>query len=288
MMSIPIAMITDEAELKRAGFYWRERSNGVRALVCQRLAQDGFTNAFSTRLGGVSPMPQNALNLAGFHEDTAENIHENRRRFFSLFAGEWTLTACWQVHSSEVRVVRETPDALSEKQHCDALVTNVRTILLGIKTADCVPVLMGDTRTGASAAVHAGWRGTAASIVQNALERMREEYGTRPADVRAAIGPAAGACCYEVGSEVIEAFRQNFPDSDALFTPTRPGHARVDLQRANREQLIAAGVVAERIHTAPLCTMCRTDLFFSYRREKSSHGRVGRLLAVIGKAEVRG
>jgi len=116
------------------------------------------------------------------------------------------------------------------------------------------------------------------------MERMRREYDTRPEDIRAAIGPSAFACCYEVGSEVIEAFRSSFTaEADELFTPTREGHALIDLQRANCNQLIAEGVRAERIHLAPLCTMCRTDLFFSYRREKHLHGRVGRLMSVIGK-----
>jgi YfiH family protein len=146
-----------------------------------------------------------------------------------------------------------------------------------------VPIILGDASTGACAAVHAGWRGTIASILPRALERLKNEYGTRAEDIRAAIGPAAGACCYEVGAEVIEAFSTKFPDSAHLFTPTRAGHALVDLQRANREQLIAAGVAPERVHTAQLCTMCRTDLFFSYRREKALHGRTGRLMAVIGK-----
>jgi hypothetical protein len=115
---------------------------------------------------------------------------------------------------------------------------------------------------------------------------MAAEYGARAEDVRAAIGPAALACCYEVGSEVIEGFHQKFPESAAsLFKQTREGHSLVDLHRANREQLNAAGVPLERIHTAPLCTMCRTDLFFSYRREKKAHGRVGRLMSVIGKEQ---
>jgi YfiH family protein len=271
-------------ELMRAGFEWRA-AEGVRALVCAPLEQDGFANAFSTRLGGVSPMPQDALNLAGFNEDEAENIYENRRRFLKLFEGQWTLTACWQVHSADVRTVRDMEDARCDTEHCDALVTRVPRLLLGVKTADCVPVILADASTGACAAVHAGWRGTLSSILPRALERMKSEYGTLATDVRAAIGPAAGACCYEVGAEVIEAFDANFPNSTHLFKPTRAGHALVDLQRANREQLIAAGVAAERIHTAPLCTMCRTDLFFSYRREKKLHGRTGRLMAVIGKQE---
>jgi copper oxidase (laccase) domain-containing protein len=111
---------------------------------------------------------------------------------------------------------------------------------------------------------------------------MSAEYDVRPADVRACVGPAAGACCYEVGSEVIDAFSRKFADADELLTPTREGHARIDLQRANQDQLARAGVAPSRIHIAPLCTMCRTDLFFSYRREKSVYGRTGRLLSVIG------
>jgi len=233
-------------------------------------------------------MPQDALNLAGFNEDAAENIYENRRRFLKLFRGEWTLGACWQTHSADVRIVKNVEDArppeasLGENVYCDALTTNVPRILLGVKTADCVPVLLADARTRACAAVHAGWRGTLQSIVRRALERMAEEYGTRAEDVRAAIGPAALGCCYEVGHEVIEAFHERFTDADHLFRRTREGHALVDLHRANREQLIAGGVSGEKIHVAPLCTICRPDLFFSYRREKRVHGRTGRLMSVIG------
>jgi YfiH family protein len=282
MMSIPIEIITDETELERAGFFWREREQ-VRALVCEPFERAGFTNAFSTRAGGCSPMPQGALNLAGFNDDAAENIYENRRRFLKLFDGDWTLTACWQTHSADVRVVKDKADACCDTEHCDALTSDATNILLGVKTADCVSVLVGDMRTGAYAAIHAGWRGTLSSIINRTLERMSEQYGTRAADVRAAIGPAARGCCYEVGGEVVASFHERFPEADSLFTPTRDGHARVDLQRANRDQLIATGVPAESIYIAPLCTMCRTDLFFSYRREKSLYGRTGRLMSVIGK-----
>jgi len=285
---MPIEIITDDKDVTSAGFKWRE-SSGVVALVCTELERDGFVNAFSTRLGGVSPFPQDSLNLAGFNEDAAENIYENRRRFLKLFDGDWSLAACWQTHSADVRLVKNTEDAapaeasLGENIYCDALTTNAPRVLLGVKTADCVPVLLADKRNGACAAVHAGWRGTLSSIVLRTLERMKDEFGTEARDVRASIGPSANACCYEVGSEVIEAFHEKFPDSNSLFTPTREGHARVDLQRANREQLITAGVTPQNIHTAPLCTMCRTDLFFSYRREKLSAGRVGRLMSVIGR-----
>ena len=276
-------IITDDStELLHAGFHWRN-NDGISALVCAPLESDGFANAFSTRLGGVSPMPTDALNLAGFNEDTAQNIYENRRRFLKLFDGNWLLTGCWQMHGADIRTVRDPDDARRDTEYFDAMVSNAPRILLGVKTADCVPILLGDSRTGACAAVHAGWRGTLASILPRALERMSAEYGTSARDVRAAIGPAACECCYEVGSEVIEAVRKSFPRSEHLMNPTRDGHALIDLQRANREQLTEAGVAPERIHTAPLCTMCRTDLFFSYRREKQLYGRTGRLMSVVGR-----
>jgi purine-nucleoside/S-methyl-5'-thioadenosine phosphorylase / adenosine deaminase len=281
-------MITSDDQLTEAGFYWRE-SDGVRALICAPLEADGFVNGFSTRLGGVSEMPVNSLNLAGFNEDAAENILENRRRFLKLFPGHWAFAGCWQVHGADVRVVQTAADAQpTENQRgetifCDVIVSNANGVLAGVKTADCVPILMGDTRTGAFAAVHAGWRGTLAGAVVVGAERLAKEYDTNPADLRVAIGASAGPCCYEVGSEVIDAFTSKFAGGDKLFTHTREGHARVDLLKSNRDQLISIGVKPERIHTAPICTMCRTDLFFSYRKEKAIHGKVGRLLAVVGR-----
>lgn len=282
---MPIEMITTDSEfLARAGFHWRAGGD-VRILVCAPLAAEGFVNGFSTRGGGCSPFPQGALNLAGFNEDDAANIRENRRRFLQLFRGHWRLATCWQVHGADVRVLGgDTKGALdANEERCDALATDAPHILLGVQTADCVPILLGDARHGACAAVHAGWRGTAAEIVPAALARLRAAYGTRPEDVSAALGPAALGCCYEVGSDVSETFRARFPYADELLTPTRPGHARIDLHGANRRQLTDAGVAPTRIHAAPFCTICRDDLFFSYRRDKKLHGRTGRLLAVVGK-----
>jgi YfiH family protein len=275
--------------MKATGFYWRD-VDGVRALVCKPLEQDGFVNGFSTRLGGVSDMPRDALSLAGFNDDRAENILENRRRFLKLFPGEWSLAGCWQVHGADVRVVNTREEAKpAEDQHgdtiyCDVIVSNAQGVLAGVKTADCVPILIGDPVTGAFAAIHAGWRGTLAGAVVVGVERMRDEYGANPADMRVAIGASAGPCCYEVGQEVIDAFTEKF-GVGGLFTPTRQGHAKIDLLKANSDQLIAAGVSPQRIHIAPLCTMCRTDLFFSYRKEKSVNGKVGRLMAVIGNRQ---
>jgi len=284
---MPMEIITSDDQLDEAGFYWRE-SDGVRALVCAPLEADGFVNGFSTRLGGVSQMPANALSLAGFNDDAAENILENRRRFLKLFPGDWQLAGCWQVHGADVRVVRSLDDAkpaenqLGDTIYCDVIVSDAKGVLAGVKTADCVPILLGDPVSGAFAAVHAGWRGTLATAVVAGVKRLQEEYNARPENLRVAIGASAGPCCYEVGGEVIDAFTSRFGNA-SLFTTTRPGHAKIDLLKANRDQLESAGVMPERIHTAPICTMCRTDLFFSYRREKSLHGKVGRLMAVVGR-----
>lgn len=282
-------IITSDAQLTEAGFYWRE-IDGVRALVCAPLEADGFVNGFSTRLGGVSEMPKDSLSLAGFNDDAAENILENRRRFLKLFPGDWALAGCWQVHGAEVRVVQTALEARPAENergdtiYCDVIVSNASGVLAGVKTADCVPILIGDPVTRGFAAVHAGWRGTLATAVVEGVKRLTKEFGAKPENLRVAIGASAGPCCYEVGTDVIDAFTSRFGSGANFFTTTRPGHALIDLLKANRDQLESAGVLPERIHTAPICTMCRTDLFFSYRKEKNLHGKVGRLMAIVGRS----
>lgn len=263
------------------GFYWREKK-GVKVLVCRALEDKGFANGFSTRLGGVSAFPENSLNLAGFDEDAPENIFENRKRFLQTFEKDFILATAWQVHGDAVKFVNNLNQARDGNGRFDALVSNLENILVGVKTADCVPVLIGDAETKSFAAIHAGWRGTVQSIVVETIEKMRREFGTKPQNLICAIGAAATCKNYEIGQEVIDAFRANFPDSKNLFTPTRDRHALVDLHLANKEQLISTGVAPENIFVAPFCTIERTDLFFSYRKEKKSYGKTGRLLSVIG------
>ena len=276
------SLFKDEQILTDAGFYWRER-DGVKVLVSKRLEDAGFANGFSTRLGGVSPFPENGLNLAGFDEDSSENIAENRRRFLGALDGDFRLATAWQVHGDDIRVVANESDIDNSNEKFDGLISQVPNVLVGVKTADCVPVLLADTRTGAFAAVHAGWRGTAQSIVAKAVQKMTAVFGTDPSDLIAAIGPAASGRCYEVGSDVIETFAKNFSNGESYFTATRDGHALVDLHIANRDQLVEEGVPEFAISIAPLCTIERTDLFFSYRVEKKLYGKTGRLLSVVGR-----
>ena len=281
---MPVEMIiSDAATLAETGFYWRER-NGVKILVCKPLEDAGFINGFSTRVGGVSTIRDTGeLSLAGFEEDSAGNINENRRRFLETLGSDFKLATAWQVHGDGVKTVRTNEDVERSEEKFDSLVSQLPGVLIGVKTADCVPVLIGDTKTNAFAAVHAGWRGTVQSIVVRAIEKMQSEFGSDPEDLMAAIGPAASGKNYEIGQDVVEAFGNAFDGSEKYFAPTTEGHALVDLHLANKDQLLSCGVPFDAIYTAPFCTIERTDLFFSYRVEKKLFGRTGRLLSVIGR-----
>ena len=270
--------------LAENGFYWRE-TNGVKVLVCKLLEEKGFVNGFSTRIGGVSDFPENSLNLAGFDEDSAENIEENRKRFLAVLDGDFTLASAWQVHGDGVKTVRSLTDAENSDEKFDSLISKLPNILVGVKTADCVPVLIGDPKTKSFAAVHAGWRGTVESIVVKAIEKMKSEFRTNPKDIICAIGPAASCRNYEIGQDVIDTFEEKFSTGGKLFVETRKGHALIDLHLANKDQLLSVGVLEENVLTAPFCTMERTDLFFSYRQEKKVYGKTGRLMSVIGSKD---
>jgi YfiH family protein len=263
-----------------------EQESGVQLLVCEPLERLGFKNAFSTRLGGVSPLPADALSLGNFSHDERANVIENRRRFLAaLDASDWPLVTAKQIHSADIRSVLDADDARGEPTACDALTANVERTFLAVQTADCMPVLIADERTRAFAAVHAGWRGTFAGIVARTIERMQQEYGSRPADLHAALGPAISAEVFEVGAEVLDAFRGKYEYAETLFSNLQPsGKGHINLNLANARQLMDAGVREDRIHDCGLCTWLRNDLFFSYRREHGAEKPVGRLLGVIGRA----
>lgn len=156
----------------------------------------------------------------------------------------------------------------------DALYSNSPSTTVGVKTADCVPVLLVDVRHRAVAAVHAGWRGTLADIVTTTLRAMSARYGTVAQDVQAAIGPSIGPCCYEVGPEVAMRFSGLFPERDGLDARTT-----IDLSEANRRLLERCGVPRDQIFSAGLCTMCMAGDFHSFRRDRD---RAGRMLSIIG------
>jgi YfiH family protein len=256
---------------------------------------DWLCHGFSTRVGGVSRvyLPDSAeaethgeLNLGFTAQDTAENVRENRLRFIEQVTGrrETPLATVSQVHSS-LSVVAETGNAGGNTgvgagliPQADGILSDRAGLLLGIQTADCIPVLVADPVKRAVGAFHAGWRGTVERIVELGVARMREEYGSDPADLIAAIGPGIGACCYAVGDEVLTRFEANFSYADSLFL-RQDGALRLDLVEANRRQLLAAGLRPEAIATVGGCTGCQPHLFFSHR---ASGGHAGRMMAVAG------
>lgn len=258
----------------------------ITLLICEPLERAGFTHAFTTRKGGVSPLPEAALSLGNFAKDSAENINENRRRLLKALAiRDWPLITARQIHSADVTLVNDAQSAQAEPTVCDALTTDLPRTLLAIQIADCMPILIGDQRSGAVAAVHAGWRGTLAGIVARTLERMQHAYGTRAQDVLAAFGPTIQSANFEVGPEVVAQFEAAFEFAPQAVSQRKPtGQAHLDLAFINRQLLQNAGVPSAQIFNCGLCTVERNDLFFSYRKERGAEKPVGRLMGVIGRA----
>ncbi len=284
-----------------------------------------LVHGFSTRVGGVSTVytqplgrsqPVGELNLGYTASDTRAHVLRNRELFLralqsgsSAATQKKNLVLLRQIHSGLVhRVEAEHLSSLRDDSIFaagDGLLCTQAGPLLGILTADCLPVLVADTRQRIVAAFHAGWRGTVARVVERGVGRMRAEFGSRPQDLTAAIGPGIGGCCYTVGDEVRAAFDAQFSYSPTLFhevydsdpikekypllflTARAPGHSNLgpnlhlDLAEANQRQLLDAGVQAEQIHSLHLCTACHAEQFFSHR---ASHGFTGRMLNVIGIA----
>jgi len=257
-------------------------------------------HAFSTRPGGISPHEnEKVLNLGFTDWDTRENVQENRRRFQrAVGAEDLPLIALKQFHSDVIHLF-DSPS--TDPCRGDASITNRPNLLLAIQTADCVPILLVDPKHRAIAAIHAGWRGTLARIAAKTIGKMQMHFATNPRDLLAAIGPSIGPCCYEVGTEVATQFLSQFADAPTYFDEFRtgdepnpiqwlnmmpPGHqpppkgVLLDLRKANRSQLLAAGLRSQNIHTIDLCTACHPDLLFSYRKQGPASGRLMSVIAL--------
>lgn len=285
-----------------------KKSGAIQVLQAKTLAGEKWLlHGFSTRVGGASRLDGKAtLNLGYVEWDTKAAVEENRALFLAALAGSRNgaarlcLVTLKQIHSDAIHAVDSGP---AGQLKGDALISATPGLVLAVQTADCIPILLADPKRKVVAAVHAGWRGTLARIVMKTIGRMTMLHGTRPADVRAALGPGVGRCCYPVGLEVVQQFHSQFAAAREWFegpfdrltsddTPNPlqwlnrmpPGHqpppptANLDLVAANRWQLLEAGVKAKNIAASGLCTACRTDLLFSYRAER---GRTGRLLGAI-------
>jgi polyphenol oxidase len=225
----------------------------------------GFPHGFTTRTGGVSKGPFSSMNLGGRVGDAEGDVEANWRRLSETTGLRFARVR--QVHGDRVVVVEA---AALPTEEADAVVTLRPGIAACVSVADCVPILIGDPRSGAVAAVHAGWRGTLAHVAARAVEVLTRTTGAHPGDLLAAIGPAIGPCCYEVSADLAQVFRD---DLGARVAEPRSVGSRVDLWLANELVLRKAGVDRERIEVLGRCTSCELETFFSHRRERGETGR---------------
>lgn len=290
------------------------KKTSVQVLQAEHLKRiPWLIHGFSTRLGGFSrTYGKGDLNLGFTKDDSQIAVTRNRAAFLQKLGAVnrshhgkslWPVVTVRQIHSDIIRLIEHIP---YEPLVGDGMITATRGLLLAIQTADCLPVIMVDTRQHAVGVFHAGWRGTLKRIVEKGVGEMIRGFGSRPCDLKAAIGPGIHRCCYEVGEEVRTQFASQFGYADRLFrevqesdpvrekypllflTARAPGHGELppkiflDLVEANRQQLLAAGVPGKSIGASPLCTNCHPELLFSYRAEK---GKTGRLMGVAGIRE---
>jgi hypothetical protein len=255
------------------GWRW-ERHRTLPLLLADALAAFGVAHAFTTRLGGCSRPPFDSLNVGRGVGDDPEAVRANRSAVLGALGRSLEdQVEATQVHDRAAAVVSREQRGQTVSD-VDILVTRDPGVVLAMHSADCVPVLLFDPVRHAAAAVHTGWRGTAAGAVPVAVAGLHRWCGSRPADLIAVMGPAIGPCCYQVDRPVFEQF-ESWPWRADVFAPSGRGHWRLDLWEANRRQLTDAGVPAAAISQAGLCTSCYPEAFFSHRRD----GRTGRMVA---------
>lgn len=265
----------------------REREkNNVRYFVSDKINEAGALHAFSTRKGGVSSPPLASLNFDSRDADAPENIARNRSLFadaIGLSGAEMErLVTLNQVHGDALITVDAGYDF--KMKDADAMITNVAGTPIGILTADCQPILLFDPVKKVVGAAHAGWKGAYLKIGGLTVVAMRERFGSDLKDIRAALGPFIGPCCYAVKGDVHARFKEAFGSNAGLFFSGQDGLS-LDIGKANVKTLLDAGLVKENIEVSGLCTACRNDLFFSYRKEE---GRTGRQISVIMLREAHG
>lgn len=240
---------------------------------------ENITHCFTSKCGGESRGNIEGLNLGFRCGDNLEFVSAN----YVLVAADMgfpfeRITAGRQTHSSNIRIITEEDAGKgvsreSEFQDVDGMITNIKNLPLVVYYADCVPVLLVDSDVGVVAAVHSGWRGTVAGITRNAVEIMVSRFGADPANIKAAIGPSIGPCCFETGEEVALQF-------DGKFVAKHDDKFKVDLWKANMDILESCGIKRENIDVLKICTICNSDMLYSYRVHKDSTGRMGAFIMI--------
>jgi YfiH family protein len=259
------------------------QSGEIRYYTFNSLIVDGVVHAVFTRRGGVSPDPWAALNVGGLVGDAPERVVENRQLAYRAVGREpSSMYDVWQVHGSEV-VCADAPRQLDNPHlKADSILTNQPGVTLFMRFADCVPMLFVDPCQGVVGMTHAGWLGTVRRAAESAIQAMHSRYGSRVADIRAAIGPSICANHYEVGPDVVEQVQRSF-GNDANLVLSREDRSetrkrKLDLWAANRLILEQAGI--RQIETCGICTACNPEDWYSHRGEKGKTGRFGVLIGL--------
>ena len=262
--------------------------NGVTFLTADAFtAAGGVAHGFSTRLGGVSQGIYASLNLSSTRGDDLDCVRENYRRFCAAIGADVSRVVMTnQVHETVIRTVGPNDIKADlcqrEEYECDGLITDVPGLALTIFTADCIPVLLYDPVKKVIAAVHAGWRGTAGNIAGKAVDKMREEYGSDPGDILAAIGPGISACCFETHADVPEAMTAVLGElAKPHMTALENGKFHVDLKGINAALLKRSGVASGHIEISGDCTACHPEKYWSHRLTQGQRGNQAAMLQLI-------
>lgn len=257
--------------------------NGVPYLSYPLLEETGAVkHGFSTKLGGVSTGSCATMNISTTRGDDPEAVAENRRRIgAAIGVRPEDMTYTHQTHTTNVAVVR-AEDRGRRFMETDGLVTNVPGICLVTFYADCVPLFLVDPVKKAIGLSHSGWRGTVGKMGKVTVQAMMREYGSRPEDIVAAIGPSICQDCYEVSEDVIDRFRDSFNEAvwPRLFYRKENGKYQLDLWRANEEVFLEAGIRRENLAVTNLCTHCNQEVLFSHRATGEKRGNLSAFLAL--------
>lgn len=265
-----------------------KNKDSVPYLTYNSLSEISFINhAFSTRLGGVSTGEFTSMNMAFNRGDKPENVTENYRRLCNSAGFEFdSLTASAQDHHTVVRAVTSADKGVGiykprDMESVDALITNEKGVTIVTYYADCTPLFFVDTKTKAIGLAHAGWRGTVGRIGEKVVEKMTELYGTNPADIVSAIGPAISVCCYEVDKPCADNFLSlDGLDSGKFVFPKENGKYMIDLLETNRQILVSAGVKSENITISDICTNCNSELLWSHRATNGHRGTMSAFMCI--------
>jgi len=247
-------------------------AGGLKYAIFNSFAEANVPHGFFTRIGGVSPVPWDTLNLASTVGDTRESIIENRHRIFKVFNREVeSIFDVWQVHSDTIIDSDKPRPLTADHKKADAIITSNPDVTLFMRFADCVPVMLFDPDVRVISIVHAGWKGTINKILTKTVLHLQTHYGAK--SIMAGIGPAIGPCHYQVGTDVLQLTKSAFPD---CYEELIINGDHLDLWKANAVQLYSCGV--SNVEISKICTACDTSNWFSHRAEKGKTGRFGAIL----------